>query len=185
MKELEEQCVCVCEILLQTWNNFTETFQLLNPLNAELNPVCHLLALLKVHHILHVSRIRVNQAYREDCMKGSPGPRKARMSQSQVKVMLIVLFDWKGIVCHEFVQCGQIVNKQLYQQVLTHLRDAVRRKRPKLWKNQTWMLYHDNSSAQTLLLIRSYTAKHQTSICASSTLLSGLRPSRLFPASQT
>jgi hypothetical protein len=30
------------------------------PLNAELNPTCHLLALLGAHHILHVSRIRVN-----------------------------------------------------------------------------------------------------------------------------
>jgi hypothetical protein len=31
-----------------------------NPLNAELNFICHLLALLGAHHILHVSRIRVN-----------------------------------------------------------------------------------------------------------------------------
>ena len=31
-----------------------------NPLRAELNPICHLLALLEAHHILHVSRIRVN-----------------------------------------------------------------------------------------------------------------------------
>ena len=30
-----------------------------NPLKAELNPICHLLALLGVYHILHVSRIRV------------------------------------------------------------------------------------------------------------------------------
>ena len=30
-----------------------------NPLNAKLNPVCHLLALLRAHHILYVSRIRV------------------------------------------------------------------------------------------------------------------------------
>ena len=29
-----------------------------NPLNAELNPICHLLALLGAHHILHVSRVR-------------------------------------------------------------------------------------------------------------------------------
>jgi len=34
-----------------------------NPLNAELNPICHLLALLGAHHILHVSRIRVNITY--------------------------------------------------------------------------------------------------------------------------
>jgi len=32
----------------------------LNPFNAELNPICHLLALLGAHHILHVSRVRVN-----------------------------------------------------------------------------------------------------------------------------
>jgi len=30
-----------------------------NPLNAELNPICHLLALLGAHLILHDSRIRV------------------------------------------------------------------------------------------------------------------------------
>jgi hypothetical protein len=32
-----------------------------NPLNAKLNPIYHLLALLGAHHILHVSRIRVNR----------------------------------------------------------------------------------------------------------------------------
>jgi len=31
----------------------------LNLLNAKLNPICHLLALLGAHHILHISRIRV------------------------------------------------------------------------------------------------------------------------------
>ena len=31
-----------------------------NPLNPELTPICHLLALLGAHHFLHVSRIRVN-----------------------------------------------------------------------------------------------------------------------------
>jgi hypothetical protein len=43
----------------------------INPLNAELNPICHLLALLGAHPILHVSRIRVKQCYmhiRRACM---------------------------------------------------------------------------------------------------------------------
>jgi len=30
-----------------------------NVLNAEFNPICHLLALLGSHHILHVSMLRV------------------------------------------------------------------------------------------------------------------------------
>ena len=31
-----------------------------NPINDELNPIHHLLALLGAHHILHVSKIRAN-----------------------------------------------------------------------------------------------------------------------------
>jgi hypothetical protein len=31
----------------------------LNPLNAELNAICHLLVLVGDHHILHVSRVKV------------------------------------------------------------------------------------------------------------------------------
>jgi len=33
-----------------------------NPLNAKLNPISHLLALLRAHLILHVSRLRVSFA---------------------------------------------------------------------------------------------------------------------------
>jgi len=40
----------------------------LNPLNAKLNPICHLLALLVHHHILHISRIRVNGLYMNVCV---------------------------------------------------------------------------------------------------------------------
>jgi len=36
----------------------------INPLNAELNPICHLLVLL-AHHILHVSRIRFKEQLRK------------------------------------------------------------------------------------------------------------------------
>jgi hypothetical protein len=36
----------------------------INPLSAELNSICHLLALLGAHHILHVGRIRVKHCVR-------------------------------------------------------------------------------------------------------------------------
>jgi len=54
--------------LSQTQTNFISSFGLdhytlqvcgINPLNAELNPICYLMALLGAHHFLHVSRIRV------------------------------------------------------------------------------------------------------------------------------
>ena len=45
-----------CAIHINVWTLWIET---INPLNAELNPICYLLALLGAHHFLHVSRIRV------------------------------------------------------------------------------------------------------------------------------
>jgi hypothetical protein len=35
--------------------------QLFNPLNAELNPVRHLLALVGARHIVHVSRVKLQE----------------------------------------------------------------------------------------------------------------------------
>jgi transposase len=46
-------------ILSVTWTKVALNGLFLNPLNAELNPICYLLALLGAHHFLHVSRIRV------------------------------------------------------------------------------------------------------------------------------
>ena len=86
------------------------------------------------------------------------------MSRSKIKVLLIVFFYWKGMVHHEFVPRGQMVNKQLYREVLARLRDAVRRKRSELWENPAWMLHHDNAPAHASLLIHSYLAKYQTSV---------------------
>jgi len=37
-----------------------KSHSLLTLLNAELNPICHLLALLGAHHIFHVSGLRIN-----------------------------------------------------------------------------------------------------------------------------
>jgi len=79
--------------------------------------------------------------------KGSTRPKIAMMSWSKIKVILVVFFYWKGIVHHEFVPHGLMVKKQLYQEVLAHLRDAVCRKRPELWENQIWMLHHNSALA--------------------------------------
>lgn len=53
--------------------------------------------------------------------------------------------------------------KQLHQEVLVHLMDAVCRKRSELWGDQTWMLHQDKAQAHALLLIRSYLEHHQIS----------------------
>ena len=49
---------CLILLYLITRTMLGEEYTI-NPLNAKLNLICHLLALLGAHHILHVSRIRV------------------------------------------------------------------------------------------------------------------------------
>jgi hypothetical protein len=41
------------------WLCYVPPRSAINPLNAELNPFCHLLALLGAHHIFHVNGLRV------------------------------------------------------------------------------------------------------------------------------
>jgi hypothetical protein len=38
----------------------------INPLNAELNPIRHMLALVGARHIVHISRIRVKMSIKVD-----------------------------------------------------------------------------------------------------------------------
>ncbi|UYV75234.1 hypothetical protein LAZ67_12003040 [Cordylochernes scorpioides] len=91
-----------------------------------------------------------------------PRPKKARQVRSNVKVLLTVFFDCRGMVHHEFLPQGRTVNKEYYLQVMRNLREAIRQKRPDLWKNKNWLLHHDNAPAHTSLLVRDFLAKNNT-----------------------
>jgi hypothetical protein len=54
---------------------------------------------------------------------------------------------------------GQTVNQQCYFEVLTRLREFVRRKRPGLWPDN-WILDHDNGLAHDALRVSEFLAKN-------------------------
>jgi len=58
--------------------NCNTVMNLINSLNAELKLICHLLALLGTHHILHVSRIRVNPLTPNDPYRGRTAPSTSK-----------------------------------------------------------------------------------------------------------
>ncbi|UYV62125.1 hypothetical protein LAZ67_1007912 [Cordylochernes scorpioides] len=91
-----------------------------------------------------------------------PRPKKARQVRSNVKVLLTVFFDCRGVVHHKFLPQGRTVNKEYYLQVMRNLREAILQKRPDLWKNKNWLLHHDNAPAHTSLLVRDFLAKNNT-----------------------
>jgi transposase len=97
-----------------------------------------------------------------------------------MNVMLLVFFDWQGIINHEFVPRGQTVNKVFYVAVLKRLREAVRRKRLQLWTNQSWVLYHDNAPAHSSFLVRNFLAKNETTVVLQPPYSPDLAPADFF-----
>ena len=91
-----------------------------------------------------------------------------------------MFFYWKGIIHYEFVPRGETVNKEFYLNVLKHLREAVRRKRPEAWTNNTWMLHHDNAPAHASLLICEFLKKHETTVVPQPPYPPDLAPADFF-----
>lgn len=96
--------------------------------------------------------------------KNEPKPKKPRQSRSKFKVMLIVFFDIRGVVHFEYVPIGQTVNKEFYLGVMRRVRDAIRRKRPELWKNNSWILHHDNAPCHKAIIVTEFLTKNSTNI---------------------
>ena len=64
----------------------------ISPLNAELNPIRHLLALVGARHIVHVSRIRVNNTQKANKIVVNIfftqlGPKRTKCAENRAKFL--------------------------------------------------------------------------------------------------
>jgi hypothetical protein len=50
-----------------------------------------------------------------------PRPKKAQISKSKIKTMLVIFFDIQGIIMTRYVPRGQTVNQMYYIELLTKL----------------------------------------------------------------
>jgi len=76
--------------------------------------------------------------------------------------MLLAFFDSEGIVHHVYAPEGQTINKEFYVEVLQHLCESVRQKRPEKWRDSDWILHHNNVPAHTSHPVQQFLAKHGT-----------------------
>ncbi len=84
---------------------------------------------------ISVREIETKQASSVWIPKGShaPRPAKARRQRAERKAMLTVFFDTKGVVLAEFLPPGETVDMDQYCATLKRVKEAIRKKRPKLW----------------------------------------------------
>jgi len=83
--------------------------------------------------------------------------------------MMIFFFDIRGIVHVDWVPEGQTVNQVYYKELLTNLRERVRRRRrrrrrPEMWKNGPWVFHQDNAPAHNALPVKTFLTKHKITV---------------------
>ncbi|UYV67193.1 hypothetical protein LAZ67_4004296 [Cordylochernes scorpioides] len=129
------------------------------------------LSIQQIADTLHMSTFVVHGIVTEDLQmrkscawhtKSSPRPKKARMSKSRIKTMIIVFLDIRGIVHCEFVPQGQTVNSAFYLEVLRRLKRRIARVKADI--KDTVKLHHDNATSHTAFIITNFLARSNTPV---------------------
>ncbi|UYV66759.1 hypothetical protein LAZ67_4002783 [Cordylochernes scorpioides] len=105
------------------------------------------------------------ESKRQSCAwhtKSSPRPKKARMSKSRIKTMIIVFFDIRGIVHCEFVPQGQTINSAFYLEVLRRLKRRIAHVKTDI-KDKV-KFHHDNATFHTAFIITNFLARSNTPV---------------------
>ena len=73
--------------------------------------------------------------------------------------MLVVFFDWQGVIHKEFVSEGQTINAVNYKGVMERLVNRIQRVRPGMCESGDWLLLHDNASSHNATIVKQFLAK--------------------------
>lgn len=84
---------------------------------------------------------------------GSPPPRKFKVAHSAGKVMLSLFWDSKGVLLADFLEHGKTITGQYYADLLTRLKDEIKKKRRGMITNGI-LLLHDNAPAHMSAVAR-------------------------------
>lgn len=109
-----------------------------------------------------------------------PRPKRARKVRLNVKVLMMAFFDYNGLIYCEFLLPNDIKNKRYYLEVLTNLREAIRRKRPELRTESAWILHHDSARTHIALCIERFFAEHKIVVMPQPTHSPDLAPCDFF-----
>jgi hypothetical protein len=74
------------------------------------------------------------------------GQTRLKFQRSSIKTILVIFFDFQGIVHKEFIPEGKTVNADFYTGVMDHLK-RIRRVCPAAFCSQDFFLLHDNVPA--------------------------------------
>ncbi len=85
--------------------------------------------------------------------------QKMLISKIKDKTVLILFFDSKGVIHHEYVSEGQTVNVMFYVQVLDRLCKLIARVRPEMGRDGKFFPFHDKVHPHTAAIVKQFLAK--------------------------
>lgn len=93
-----------------------------------------------VHHYEPESKQESMQWHK----KGTPPPKKFKVSESVGKMMATILWDTEGILLIDYKEKGVNITGEYYASLLQQLKEAFKEKRPGKWSRGV-LLLHDNA----------------------------------------
>ncbi len=92
--------------------------------------------------------------------KGQPGPRKARVLETQSKKMVLAFFDTKGVIYTNYIPNGETVNAKYVKKALVRFLKVFREKRlimsSKDWFPHWEVRVHTAASVQNYLVAKGF-----------------------------
>ena len=78
--------------------------------------------------------------------------------------MLVIFFDWLGVIHKEFVLKGETINAVYYKGVMERLLNRIRRVRPGMCESGDWFLLHDNAPSHNMTIIKQFLAQRKVTV---------------------
>lgn len=85
---------------------------------------------------------------------------EARTGGTKLEATMIVFFDVRGIVYHNWAPEGRI-DRHYYLRVLGELRERIRERRPEF---ESWVLHQDDAPAHSALTVKTFLARHSIQV---------------------
>jgi len=103
-----------------------------------------------------------------------------RFQKSRVKTMLVIFFDWQGVIHKEFLPEGETINAVYYKGVMERLLNIIRRVRPDMCVSGEWFLLHDNALSHNATIVKQFLAQRKVTVLDHPPYLPDLAPADYF-----
>ena len=84
--------------------------------------------------------------------------------KSCVKTMLVIFFNWQGVIHKEFVPDGETINAVDYKGVMERLLNRIWHVRPGMCESGDWFLLHDNAPSHNMTIVKQILAQRKVTV---------------------